>query len=167
MRSSSAPNTRPSSSRSACTQSTSKTPAKAPEATIGGGKRAPSSFVQHTSSSGPRGPAPRAATGRRTPRAARTAPMPSYFPTGPPEGREVVVGAGPAREDVADAVDRHGAAGLGTPGDEEVAHLLVGVGEGQTPEAAGLAGADLAGAHDGGPEPRGVDGDSLAAGHRS
>src|SRR6266850_376656 len=52
MRSSSVPNRLPSSSRRSSTQSTSKTPAKAPEATIGGVKRAPSSLVQHTSSSG-------------------------------------------------------------------------------------------------------------------
>ncbi len=79
--------------------------------------------------------------------------------------RQVIVRPGAPREDVADAVHRHRAARLGAPGDEEIAHLLVRVGEGQAAEAARLAGADLAGAHDGGPEARRVDGDRIGCGH--
>ena len=54
MRASSSPKRLPSSSVRASTQATSYTPANAPEAIIGGVKRAPSSFVQHTTSIGRR-----------------------------------------------------------------------------------------------------------------
>src|SRR5215469_4443698 len=69
----------------------------------------------------------------------------------------MVIRARAPREDVADAIRRHGAPGLRAPRNEEVAHLLVGVGEGEPPQAAGLAWADFARAHDGRPEPRSID----------
>src|SRR5207237_9995340 len=71
--------------------------------------------------------------------------------------RQVIVRAGASREDVPDAIDGDRAPGLGAPRHEEIAHLLVGVGEREPPEPAGLARPDLAGAHDGVPEPRAVD----------
>jgi hypothetical protein len=53
-----------------------------------------------------------------------------------------------SRKNIADAVDRDGAASLAAPGDELVAHLAVGVGERDAGEAAGAADADLGGALD-------------------
>ena len=80
---------------------------------------------------------------------------------------EVVVGPRPAREDGADAIDRHRAARFRAPRDEEITHLLVGVGESQSAQTARLARADLPGAHDRVPESRGVDPDgSVARGHQ-
>src|SRR5262249_46057959 len=72
-------------------------------------------------------------------------------------GRQVIFGPGAAREDVAAGVPRPRAAGLRAPGDEGVAHPLVRGGEAEPAEAARLAGPDLARAHDGAPEPAGVD----------
>src|SRR6266404_9240291 len=175
MRSSSVPKRLPSSSRRSSTQSTSKTPAKAPEATIGGVKRAPSSLVQHTSSSGRLVRTRRSSRVRSTSSPASTPTMPSYLPPANWVSRWLPIStggrwssdAGAPREDVADAIDRHRAARLGAPGDEQVAHLLVRVGEREAAEAARLAGADLAGAHHGGPEARRVDAEQLARGHGS
>src|SRR4029453_16157516 len=154
MRSSSAPKTLPSSSRRARTQSTLKTEANATEATMGGVKRAPSSLVAQAS---PRG-GPGAAQHRDEPvvRAARDLRVEMAADQ---HRRQMVVAAGPAGEDVAHPIDGDRAARLRAPGDEEVAHLLVGIGEGQTPEPAGLARPDLARAHDGAPEPAGIDRD--------
>ncbi|RPH78859.1 MAG: pyridoxal-phosphate dependent enzyme, partial [Candidatus Rokuibacteriota bacterium] len=71
----------------------------------------------------------------------------------------MIVGPGPSGEDVADPVHRDGAADLGAPGGEEIAHRFVGVGERQAAQAPGLAGPDLPRAHDGRPEAAGVDGE--------
>src|SRR5262249_16972341 len=80
--------------------------------------------------------------------------------------RQVIVRAGPPREDVAHAVHVHGAAGFRAPGDEEIAHLLVGIAQRDPPEPACLAGPDLARAHDGGPETGGMEaGPVFAYGH--
>jgi hypothetical protein len=91
--------------------------------------------------------------------------MPSYFPArelgvevAPHEhGGQVILGAGPAREDVAHAVHLDGAAHLRAPGDEEIAHLLVGIGEGEATESSGLARPDLPRAHHCAPETAAVD----------
>jgi hypothetical protein len=80
MRSSSVPKRLPSSSRRSSTQSTSNTPANAPEATIGGVNRAPSSLVQHTSSSGRLVRTRRSSRVRSTSSPASTPTMPSYLP---------------------------------------------------------------------------------------
>jgi hypothetical protein len=77
MRVSSSPKVRPSSSLKDNTQSTSNTPAKAPEATIGGVKRAPSSLDQLTISMGRVVSIPRAFRVRTTSKPASTPKMPS------------------------------------------------------------------------------------------
>src|SRR6266850_497316 len=78
----------------------------------------------------------------------------------------MVVAAGPASEDVAHPIHADGAPRLCAPGDEDIAHLLVRVGESQPAKTSGLARPDLAGAHDGAPEPVGVDLDQrLACAH--
>jgi hypothetical protein len=46
-------------------------------------------------------------------------------------GRQAVIGAGAAGEDIADAVDADGEACLAAPADEGVANVLVGIGEGE------------------------------------
>lgn len=79
--------------------------------------------------------------------------------------RQAVIGAGAAGEDVADAVDADGEAGLAAPADEGVADLLVGIGQRETGEPARPARADLGRALDRGPEPLDVDTGRVEAGH--
>ena len=126
---------------------------------------APSSFVQHTSSSGrvvrTRCAVQRAEDLEAGPHADDAVVLAARdlgveVAAHHEHRRQAVVAAGPAREDVPDPVHRHRAAGFSSaPGDEEIAHLLVGVGQRQAPRPAGLAGADLARAHDRAPESAG------------
>src|SRR5579884_4517605 len=56
--------------------------------------------------------------------------------------RQLRIAAGPPREDVADAIDRDGAAGLLAPADEEAPRLAVEVAGGEAADAALLGRAD-------------------------
>src|SRR4030095_10615095 len=58
-------------------------------------------------------------------------------------GGQVILRPGPTREDVAHAVQLDGAGYLRAPRDEEIAHLLVGIGEGEATEPSRLARPDL------------------------
>jgi hypothetical protein len=71
--------------------------------------------------------------------------------------RPAVVAARPPREDVADRVDAHGAAGVAAPAHEQVARAPVVVVERQALDAAAGGGADLGQRHQAGPQPRAVD----------
>jgi hypothetical protein len=72
-------------------------------------------------------------------------------------GRKRIVLARAAREDVAHLVDLDGAAGILRPLAEQIARLLVEIGEGQAADAALLGGADFRHLHEAVPQPIGVD----------
>jgi hypothetical protein len=83
-------------------------------------------------------------------------------------GRQMILPPGAPGEDAAQPIHRHRAARFRAPGDEEVAHLLVGIGEREAPEAAGLAGPDPSRPLDGAPEALPVDPQrAVSRGHRS
>ena len=142
---------------------------------MGGVKRAPSSLVQQTSSSARLVASPpviqraqNLEAGTARPRCRRSCRRRSACRDGcrSATGGRMVVAARAAGEDVAQAIDLDRAARLRAPGDEEIAHLLVLVGQGQPAQASGLAWSDLPRAHDGAPEPAGVDLDRrLACAH--
>ena len=71
--------------------------------------------------------------------------------------RQAFILPGPAREDVADAVDAHVQARLLAPVDEEVAHLAVGIAERQPRKSARPADPDFGGALDRRPEAPDID----------
>ncbi len=81
--------------------------------------------------------------------------------------RQAVFLPGPSAEDAPDLVHRDRQAGLLAPLDEQIPHLLVGIGQGQTSQAARPPLADLRRLVDGGPEPAAVDACGVGESHRS
>ena len=149
------------------------TPAKTPDASIAGAKRAPSSLVQLTISTGCIGLVkPSRAACASASSAASTPSTPSNLP---PVGwvsrcEPMAIGGSAgflpwaAREHVAHVVDGHGAAERFALRLEPVAHLLIEIGQSEAADTALCGGADLRGLHGRVPQALGVDLEVLQGG---